>query len=251
MECVDPVYAPLASSRERARAWGWRVEALATGHDAMVSDPEGLAALRSGEPRIRRWLPPLLAVATLFAWFAFFGGFGPAAGLAKWPRHTDALAAIQPAYALYALAAIGAYFVAVEFVMERRWRSLSLRIDRTQAFGLLGAAMLFTIFTPWYPEKIGALNRVMEIAFGQEGLGAAVRIAILLALLLATVARFASLPLGAWVIAANAALMPLLYAPWEKYYLPTLAALWLLKAAGALDRELPTATDEGMSRSPV
>src|SRR6056297_899424 len=51
VECVDPVYAPLASSRERARAWGWRVETLATGHDAMVSDPEATARLIATETR--------------------------------------------------------------------------------------------------------------------------------------------------------------------------------------------------------
>jgi len=205
---------------------------------------EGLAALRSGVPRIRRWLPPLLAVASLFGWFAFFGGFGPAPGLAKWPRHTDALAAIQPAYALYALAALGAYFVAVEFLLERRWRSLSLRVDRGTGFALLAATLLFAVFTPYYPEEVGPLNRTMAFVFGQEGLGAAVRIAILLALLLATVARFSPLSLGAWVIAANAALMPLLYAPWEKYLLPTLAALWLLEATGALDREAGETRDD-------
>lgn len=196
---------------------------------------EGLAALRVGRPRVERWLPPLLAAATLFAWFAFFGGFGPAPGLAKWPRHTDALRAIQPAYALYALAAIGAYFVAVEFVLERRWRTLQLRVDRRTGLLLLAAVVLFAVFTPYYPDQIGPLNRVLAFSFGQEGVGAAVRITILLGLLLATVARFSRLVLGTWVIAMNAAIMPLLHAPWEKYYLPTLAALWLLKAAGALD----------------
>lgn len=41
--CADPVYAPLAASRERARALGWRMEEIGAGHDAMVSAPEALA----------------------------------------------------------------------------------------------------------------------------------------------------------------------------------------------------------------
>lgn len=197
---------------------------------------EGIAALRTGRPAVGRWLPPGVAAATLFGWFAFFGGLGPSPGLAEWPRHTDALRSIEPAHALYCLAGIGAYFVAVEFVLERRWRNLELRIDRRTGLALLGAGLLFAVFTPYFPGKAGPLNRALEFLLGREGLGEAVRIALLLGLVLATVARFARLGLAAWVVAANAALQPLMYAPWEKYYLPTIAVLWFLEGAGALDR---------------
>jgi pimeloyl-ACP methyl ester carboxylesterase len=43
--CTDPLYAPLASSRERAREMGWDIAELATGHDAMVSAPDETAEL--------------------------------------------------------------------------------------------------------------------------------------------------------------------------------------------------------------
>lgn len=43
--CTDPVYGPLVSARRRAREYGWRVEELATGHDAMISAPGALADL--------------------------------------------------------------------------------------------------------------------------------------------------------------------------------------------------------------
>lgn len=42
--CTDPIYAPLALSRQRVQGnpgWNWRE--IATGHDAMVSAPETLA----------------------------------------------------------------------------------------------------------------------------------------------------------------------------------------------------------------
>ena len=43
--CTQPLYEPLAWARERAKAYGWEIIKLSTGHDAMVSDPEGLVAL--------------------------------------------------------------------------------------------------------------------------------------------------------------------------------------------------------------
>lgn len=47
--CTEPLYAPLAKSRDRARAWGWRMAELATGHDAMLTAPEALTDLLEGE----------------------------------------------------------------------------------------------------------------------------------------------------------------------------------------------------------
>lgn len=38
--CTDPIYTPLARSRDYVRAQGWPIEELATGHDAMVTAPE-------------------------------------------------------------------------------------------------------------------------------------------------------------------------------------------------------------------
>jgi pimeloyl-ACP methyl ester carboxylesterase len=47
--CNDPVYGPLEGSRARARALGWPVRELATGHDAMVTAPGALAELIEAE----------------------------------------------------------------------------------------------------------------------------------------------------------------------------------------------------------
>ena len=40
--CTDPVYAPLEASRQWARAAGWPMLEIATGHDAMVTAPAAL-----------------------------------------------------------------------------------------------------------------------------------------------------------------------------------------------------------------
>jgi pimeloyl-ACP methyl ester carboxylesterase len=45
IQCIDPVYAPLQGSRDFVRAqedWAW--DEIETGHDAMISAPEALAA---------------------------------------------------------------------------------------------------------------------------------------------------------------------------------------------------------------
>jgi pimeloyl-ACP methyl ester carboxylesterase len=43
--CTDPVYAPLASSRDLAKRLGWPMIELPTGHDAMITAPEATANL--------------------------------------------------------------------------------------------------------------------------------------------------------------------------------------------------------------
>jgi len=43
--CVDPVYGPLQASRDWVKRHGMKVAEIRTGHDAMVTAPEGLAEL--------------------------------------------------------------------------------------------------------------------------------------------------------------------------------------------------------------
>lgn len=45
IRCTDPPYRPAGVSLERAGKLGWPVEEIATGHDAMVSEPLALADL--------------------------------------------------------------------------------------------------------------------------------------------------------------------------------------------------------------
>lgn len=43
IQCTDPPYRPAGVALERARTFGWPVDAIATGHDAMVTEPVALA----------------------------------------------------------------------------------------------------------------------------------------------------------------------------------------------------------------
>ncbi len=43
--CTNPIYAPLAWSRNRAKRYGWPIIPIETGHDAMISAPEALSEI--------------------------------------------------------------------------------------------------------------------------------------------------------------------------------------------------------------
>lgn len=43
--CTDPAFPTLSASRDQARQHGWPVREIATGHDAMVTEPQALADL--------------------------------------------------------------------------------------------------------------------------------------------------------------------------------------------------------------
>lgn len=200
---------------------------------------EGLAALRArARPDPRRW-PYLAATATLGGWFAFFGGPAPAPALERWPRHAIGLSNVEPSFALYFLAALGAYFAVLELVLDPRWRRRDLWLDERCALGVGVVALLFAIFPPEYRDELGPLNRTLVFVLGSGSVGAVIHLLLMVALASLTVLRFRRLDLATAIVAVNAALMPFLWEPWEKYCMPVLASLWLLKSAGRLDPPAP------------
>jgi hypothetical protein len=208
---------------------------------AALAAYEALGALRAREVRWRHWVPYLLAAASLLAWHRFFGGWGPPQGLEKWERHSAALLDVRPDHALYFLSAIGAYFVVLEGALAKRWREFGGLVDRRAAFGIAAVVVLFALYPPNYPEGAGPLNRALLFVLGSSSVGEVARLAVLLGLACLSVVRFARFGLGTWIVAAQTALMPFVWSPWEKYCMPVLAALWLLTAAGRLDERDPPA----------
>jgi peptidoglycan hydrolase-like amidase len=78
---------------------------------------------------------------------------------------------------------------------------------------------------------IGRVSRVLLASPAFDGL----RVALYYGLALLAAVRFtARLDAGFWVVAAGVVLSMKQQIPWEKYLLPTLSALWLLRAAGEL-----------------
>jgi len=206
---------------------------------AAILAHEGLQVLRGRELRLERFVPQVIAGATLLGWILFFGGVGPADGLAEWPRHQNALDRLNLAFSLYFLAATGAFFVLPEWAIDRYQGKQKLGLDRA---ALVGCGLLFVAFvidTPNYPKEIGPLNRSIAFVLNPMPFADLVRPVLMFALASLTVVRFVRFDLASWLVLANAALMAFMWSPWEKYCMPMLGALWMLKALGALERSEP------------
>jgi len=200
-----------------------------------IAGYEIVRALRSEASGWSRGVPYLVAAATLGGWVAFFGGLGPAPGMQEWPRHQSAMSAFEPSYLFFYLGFLGLYFVVPEFVLYRRWRTLRPRFDARIAL-ILGFALVFFLIDPprsvWH---VGTADRALRFVIGYSDFAEGPRGLFYLGLTSLTVIRFARLDLGTWIILGHGVIMPFLWTPWEKYVMPVLATLWLLKAAGVLD----------------
>lgn len=222
----------------------------------MVAFPAALAAAelawRVLPPRgsLGRWrdglaapvVAPAVAMLSLGGWILFFGGLAPEAGIARWPRHTSSIAAPNPGYGLYFLSCVGAYFVLVETVLFRRSDFLRSLRSRQSLVAAGGIGVAFVVFSPLADGvALGAMNRGLVQLLPPEHLGAAsVWIRMLLYAVLAwlTCIRFARFDLPAWLLLANFLMMTVSFEGWEKYALPVIASLWLLRSIDPLDEPL-------------
>jgi len=180
------------------------------------------------------------ATATLGGWVLFFGGLAPQAGLDAWiPRYPAPMLEASSFilhYGLYALTGVGAYFVVVEALLFRQLPPMRTLFRPRSLGAAVALAALFLIdppiLTSGHPGgPIGRLSRML-LPSPQLDL---VRVVIYYALALLAVLRFSvRLDAAFWVVAAGAVLSMKQQIPWEKYLLPTLSALWILRASGDL-----------------
>jgi hypothetical protein len=186
----------------------------------------------------RRWAWPLAACLSLAGWYAFFGGFGPAAEIARQAIPTVRWMDAFPEHALYLLTCLGAYYVLPEAVLYRgstAWRLPGRPALLLLAGGLLG---LFLLFPPLnnavaLPTK-GFLDRFVR-TFAPDWL----RMAIFYGLALAALLRFTrGFPL--LLVVVNAGMMMKAHIAWDKYALPLLVVLWYLRS-----REEPAQAETG------
>ncbi len=220
------------------------------------------ASFRWSDPRIARSLPIALGAASLLAWIAFFGGLGPQHGLDDWPRHNVSVAGLEPAYALYFLTCVGAYFVVPETLLFGRVRKMQelLLTPRALFFGL-GLALLYVILFPIESDvPMGPLNRAARLLLPSEYLGpfsGAIRLMAYGGLAWLACVRFARFDLVFWMLLASACLMLASFEAWEKYNLAVLASLWYLRSNANLespidlwtalgDEETPTRSESGL-----
>jgi hypothetical protein len=191
-----------------------------------------LVQIRLGRfARSSAFIAPAIAAVSLAGWYLFFGDFAPESAL-----HAQNLTAVSffPEHGLYFLACIGLYFVVLECIL---FRSATALVAPGPAAVAIAAAVtiLFLVFPPI--ENINSPVATMgyfDIA-ARFVLPTPARLALFCALAILAVLRLRPLSSGGLMLYANAAVLACAHVAWDKYALPMLAVLWLLKSADRLD----------------
>jgi hypothetical protein len=196
--------------------------------------------MRGDPDRWKTVVATAFATATLGGWVLFFGGLAPQAGLELWiPRYPAPM--LEPAsfaihQGVYALVGIGAYFVLLEALLFRELppRDALLRPRNLVVLALLGVLFVIDppVLTASHPG--GPLGRAARILLPAPDFDA-LRVALYFPLALAAAVRFSDrLDAAFWIVAAGTVISMKQQIPWEKYLLPTLSSLWMLRALGEL-----------------
>jgi hypothetical protein len=207
---------------------------------AALAAAEAFAWYRGDAERWRTALAAGAATATLGAWVVFFGGLAPRAGLDAWiplyPAPMLEASALILHYGLYALSGVGAYFVLVEALLFRGLPPRAALLRRRNLVAGVVLAGLFLVDPPILTSNHpgGPLGRAARFLLPSPEFDL-VRVGIYYVLALLTVVRFAiRIDVAFWIVAAGTVLAMKQQIPWEKYLLPTLSSLWMLRASGNL-----------------
>jgi hypothetical protein len=180
-------------------------------------------------------IAPAIATLSLAGWYVFFGGFAPQTAL-----HAQNVNAghLYPEHGLYFLTCIGFYFVVVECIL---FRSVAPLLAPGRGAIVIAAlvAVLFMFFPPI--ENINPPVPTMgylDIA-ARSVLPTPARVILFWALAALAALRLRPLSTRGLMLYANAALLACAHVAWDKYALPMLATLWLLKSADRLDEAEP------------
>jgi DIE2/ALG10 family len=176
-----------------------------------------------------------VAVISLGSWVLFFGGFGPHGAITN---SNVATIGLYPAHTLYSMSCIGAYFVVAEALLFRSVSQIS-RPALSQLLIGIAITVLFFAFPPLGNVRgdfvtMGYLDKAGRLVLDDHW-----RLVFFYALAMLTCLRFAPFSLAGLIVYANAGLMMVVPVAWDKYALPVLACLWLLKSANRLDESGP------------
>jgi len=187
--------------------------------------------------RLRRFalssafIAPAIAAVSLAGWYVFFGGFAPKIAL-----HAQNLTAgrFYPEHGLYFLTCIGLYFVVLECILFRSVAGLL-----APGLWALAIAVVLAVLSLVFPpiENINPPVPTMgylDIA-ARAVLPTPARLALYWALATLACLRLRPFSTGGLMLYANAALLACAHLAWDKYALPMVATLWLLKSADRLD----------------
>jgi hypothetical protein len=196
---------------------------------------ESLLRVRLGRIASRSELiAPAIAVLSLAGWFILFGGFAPQTAL----QAQNLAAHFYPEHGLYFLTCIGFYFVVVECILFRSVTPLL-----TPARGAIATAAAISILFLFFPPIENVNPPVPTMGYldiaARAVLPTLARVIVFWALAILAALRFRPLSIGGIMLYANAVMMACAHVAWDKYALPMLATLWLLKSADRLDEAAP------------
>lgn len=207
---------------------------------AALAAAEALAWYRGEAERWKTALAAGGATATLGAWILFFGGLAPQAGMDEWiplyPAPMLEASEFILHYGLYSLTGIGAYFVVVEAVLFRELPPRAAIFRPRNLVVALALAGLFLVDPPVLTSSHpgGPLGRAARMLLPAPECDWG-RVGIWYVLALFAAVRFSGrIDASSWIVIAGTLLAMKQQIPWEKYLLPTLSVLWLLKASGEL-----------------
>ena len=198
---------------------------------------EGLRWLR-GEQRWKPMAACLAACASLLGWIVFWGGIAPQPGMEVWiPRYPSPM--LEPTqfileYGSRFLVGIGVYFVLPEALLFRELPPRSLLRSRLLWASAIALAALFALDPPLLSDGQpgGVFGRAARLLFPGSA-GEPLRMALFYVLALATCLRFLRrMDLSFWLVLIAFVMAMKSQIAWEKYYLPTLLALWYLRSRG-------------------
>ena len=178
-----------------------------------------------------KFIATAVAAVSLAGWYVFFGDFAPKIAL----QAQDLTAGrFFPEHGLYFLACTGLYFVVLDGILFRSVAPLARA--GLGAFVIAAAVTILFLFFPPI-ENINppvATMGYLDIA-ARFVLPTPARLALFWVLAILAVLRLRPLSTGGLMLYANAALLACAHVAWDKYALPMLAVLWLLKSADRLD----------------
>ncbi len=179
-------------------------------------------------------LSSAIAALSLAGWYLFFGAAAPQPALQA--QHIG-VGRFYPEHGLYFLTCIGVYFVLPECLLFRSAEPL-LRPGPWSFVIALAISGLFWLSPPIANVVIVPTMGYFDIAV-RSVLSTPARLILFWLLAVLACLRLRPLSLGGLMLYANALILGGAHVAWDKYALPMLAALWLLKSADQIDELKP------------
>jgi hypothetical protein len=201
---------------------------------ALWEAAEGTGGVKRALAALPAWGPQVLAAGTILGWVLVFGGLAPEGAVEQHQMFTADVARIVPRNALYSLTCVGAYFVVVEAVLFRRLATVREVVTVRTGVWAAVLAVLFILFPPLANTEYGIESMGYIDKAARTVLGDVPRMLAFWGLAVLAAARFGRIGLAGVLVACNAAIMMKAHIGWDKYAVPLLAVLWLLKSRDAL-----------------